>query len=494
VPVAMELQSIQLTGPGDRSVIETLTSNGIPVARQDRYQSTEKTLLDERGLPRAYQDRLGNVWRYEYDDAYQLVRTIDPAGGTTERVFERGRIVGRQDPAGRRWHYGYDDLDRPSALADPLGRSVTVAWNDANLVAAVTDVDGAVTSYEYDPHGDVGRTVLPGGEVAHTYDAVGRAVQRTHSDGSTARYEYDALGRLTALSAEGPQDAGSVQCGYDAVGALVALLPGDGVPVTIDYDAKQRVTAITRGDASVTLEYDEAGNCTRWRDGRGNELSFGYDLADRLNSIASAGQVRTLTLDRNGNPRSVADAGGAAGLATFTYDFRNQITGAARPDGRRLSVDYDAGGVLQRTTDERRRVTSYPDAFRQGFAAVLDPLAGWVEVLPQLPRAALPERAPQIQVNGLAAAEPFLRVVDSLTRPAGLGLVAAQGRRDALAVLERLGYTVTFERRLVAQLRQLADAMGGVLPLAASTVFSRLEDQSERGATGAALVDEADYT
>ncbi|HEX8216124.1 MAG TPA: hypothetical protein VF577_01550, partial [Allosphingosinicella sp.] len=223
---------------------------------------------------------------------------------------------------------------------------VTTTFTENGQVQTLLDGEGNLTTYEYDGHDRLFRTLYPiatrGAGVSAgtsdlnpdyeelTYETLAGGtrssdlvVARRNRAGDIATYTFDSLGRTTFKNLPGSEP--DVTYVYDLLGAMVsASQPGHAV--TVAYDALGRLTSQTNPRGQLSYRWDAAGRRTRitWPDG------YYADYA-HLNT----GEIRMIT----------ANTGTASEtpIASFGYDGRGRRTSFVRPGG---STDY-----------------RYPDAF-----------------------------------------------------------------------------------------------------------------------------------
>src|SRR5690606_29364333 len=227
-------------------------------------------------------------------------RTILDArdGEAVRSVYDAaGRRVELRYPGGRRVRFGYDGLDRLTSVADAAGRTIATFEYAGRLdkPARVVYGNGVRQDFTYDAAKRVVRatTIDAAGaavaDVRYTYDGEGNVVAEVDSvSGSRSRYEYDSLDRLTAAT---------------------------------------RTTAA--GTETHSFEYDASGNRrVSTVNGVTTQYRVGAGLANAYAEVDGA----QLTYDANGNllwdgRKSVA----------YTYDYRDQLVGVARPAGSPLA-------------------------------------------------------------------------------------------------------------------------------------------------------------
>jgi len=303
-------------------------------------------------------DPKGNTWAFNYDKYGRLSDTVNPLGQRKNYGYDRmSRLTGLEDPAGNRTVYTYDALGRV------VGKEVRAPSGDA-----------ALTSYTYDPVGNMLSASSDGSAARFAYDPLNRPVKAEQSFGGgtyTLRYTYDAVGNRTAMSTPW----GEYNYTYDALNRLTSIVNPQGINVTLAYDAVGRRTrktvfrALPETLAETDYTYDKAGQLlsivnkaggeivsfARYRyDAAGNRISredrdgvttYSYDLANRLILASGTATVETFAYDENGNRLADERA------KDYAYDAANRIqantlyTFAHDPNGNLTSQTNKSGNA-----------------------------------------------------------------------------------------------------------------------------------------------------
>jgi RHS repeat-associated protein len=274
--------------------------------------------------------------------------------GSTIRVSTQYDALGRVRTKSRRYFvsggtqqlttYTYDGLSRvvTESLADghtiqhafhglvttdtnQNNQTRTLTKNSQGQVVSVADAVGNVTTYYYDPFGNLLQTVDPTGKnvVVNTYDLRGRKTQSNDPDLGIWNYLYDPLNQLVQQTDAKSQTS---QLTYDVLGRLT-----------------QRVEA----DMTATWTYDGISGPT--------PPSIGKLVAATATGAAagSNGFQRTLTYDSLGRPSTVTTTidGNPAYTARGTYDANGRLSQVTYPSGFAVNYGYTSLGYVQQITD-----------------------------------------------------------------------------------------------------------------------------------------------
>jgi RHS repeat-associated protein len=335
------------------------------------------------GLLVSQTDADGNVSHYAYDSQHNLVSVTTPlgemtaygydsAGRQTSVVDPRGAVAGCGCAATYTTSFTYDNADLKKSQTDPLGDVTTWTYDPVGNLTATTDANGHSTHYGYDAANELTSVTAPDGTVtSYVYDDDGNLTSRTDANQHTTTHAYDASNRLTGTT---DPLSRSWSYGYDANGNQTTVtMPGGGV-ATSTYDATNRLTqtSYSGGAATptVTYSYDADGNRTRMVDGAGT-ITYSYDNLNRLTGTARgtntfaygygpAGELlsrrypdgTTTSYGYDGDLRLITANSGATVLA-YSYDPAGELVQMTRPaaNGWAETRSYDPAGRLTQLKD-----------------------------------------------------------------------------------------------------------------------------------------------
>jgi RHS repeat-associated protein len=338
---------------------------------------SETFVYDSLGNLTARTDFRGKTTTYQYDSMNRLVSktpdaslgeppvsytytatdrraTMTDASGTNTYTYDAlDHLLTKQTPQGT-LTYTYDAMDNVLSVrsSNAEGVSTNYAYDALNRLSSATDTRSGVTTYAYDPNGNLAGALYPNGvQTAYTYNtlnrltnltaaaggsaplagyaytlgAAGNRLSVTEQNGRAVTYTHDALYRLTGEAvANDPATNGSVAYAYDAVGnrlSRTSTVPGLASTASA-YDANDRLTSDS---------YDQNGNTTA---AGGN--SYAYNSENRLTS--AGGGSASYVYDGDGN-RVAKTAGGVT--TRFLVDTNN-------PTGYAQVVEELVGGSVRR--------------------------------------------------------------------------------------------------------------------------------------------------
>jgi YD repeat-containing protein len=228
---------------------------------QHRYQDEQGRLLGEV-------DGNGILTSYSYNGAGQLIRKTQHASSTgygTDRSTEDfPAMLARAGSSGddKVEHYVYDAYGRRQLQIDAAGYVTTYAYNSAGQLNVQTRYD-RVINYSGQPVAAI-LTSLAGAASQRsemTYDALGRLVRQSDSQGLVTEHSYDKGGNTvstTRLDSRRNQYQQGSQQRFDALGRLTAEL--DAVAAEkLRTAANSTAAEVVWQQFATFYEYDQAG-------------------------------------------------------------------------------------------------------------------------------------------------------------------------------------------------------------------------------------------
>ncbi len=343
--------------------LETFTDRELNVT-QFRYENDAfphylTRIIDPRGVA---------ALRSEFDENGRLIKQIDAEG--KETVFDRGidstgRFEKIVDRLGKETTYYYDERGNVTLKIDPLGAQTSYSYYpDTDRVKFEVDHYGNVKSFAYDPRGNVIAETLgastsedpanpsTGYTTRTSYNDRSAPTQMTDPDGRVQTFNYDPATNnlLTHTIGAGGASPATTSYTYYSDGTLHTVTDALGTVTTHTYNNSYSSAAYP-GAVKEVVATVTAGS-TVWRTTR--------TLHDaQENQVA---QIVTRTLPDG----SVEDV-----ITRFVYDRENRLAATIHPDGRVSETRYtsfgqEAKSILwqsvadyQSADDARARTTSY---------------------------------------------------------------------------------------------------------------------------------------
>ena len=134
------------------------------------------------------QDALGQVWRFSYDGAGNMISTVFPDSSSVTRTFTEHDLVSTVRYSGdpTAYDFSYSAANRLSTVTDQDGKTYSLSHNPIGWLTGVTDTFDAGVS------GGFATTV--------GYDEAGCVTSLRASGEASRTYGYDLRGDLTSLA------------------------------------------------------------------------------------------------------------------------------------------------------------------------------------------------------------------------------------------------------------------------------------------------------
>ncbi|MBB1157079.1 MULTISPECIES: DUF6531 domain-containing protein [Amycolatopsis] len=333
---------------------------------------------DSASRTTTYTDSLGQVTTYHFNDAWQLVRAVDPLGHTVVTERDRyDRLLSRTDPLGQTTRFRYDEDGRLIAVTDPDGRTTTAEYDSDGQPVVLTGPDGAVWRNEYDERGNLAAVTDPAGALTRYHldsrghpagltdalgqtrrvesDAAGQPVAVTDFLGATTRYTRDVFGRISTVT---DPLGGITRFSWTVEGKLLSCTQPDGTTEHWRYDGEgNEIAYVDALGQTIRTEYTFFDSPSAKIDVDGSRLEFAYDTELRLRSVTGAGgRVWRYDYDAAGNLVSETDFGGRT--SSYAYDPARQLIARTNGAGEVMTFRHDArGNVIEKSVGGR--VTTY---------------------------------------------------------------------------------------------------------------------------------------
>ena len=357
---------------------------------------TEQTLVSYRYDARQRlieaTNAAGESERYDFDEQHVILQRQLPGGASFYWAWERSGKVAR---CIRHWasfaqmevRYVWDDQGRLIARLAPDETPMPyehrhdfrhtrahgqATWsyrrNAQGDTTAVTDPDGQITRYFYDPQGRLLTIRFPDQSIHRfVWNALGQLLEETLPDGTLRTFSYDTLGRRITR-----RDEHGAITGYewDAVGRLIRTTLPIGARRTCRYNTYGQVTAKTDELGRVTrYEYaDDLHLVSRRINPDGSALKYRYDHAQLLLTEIDNEVGDTYRLDYTPGGLIRQETGFDGRRTDYSYDFNDQLLEKTEfgDDGSQLVTGYQrdsAGRLLVKTLPDGVKVQYHYDNF-----------------------------------------------------------------------------------------------------------------------------------
>jgi RHS repeat-associated protein len=306
-------------------------------------------------VARVLDDGSTQKWQYEYDDAGNRTRAIDPVGRETVYEYAANQIdlLSVKQKNGASW--------------DTLS---TTTYDSNHRPLTTTDAAGQTTTYTYDARGRVLTVVTP--SRSWYPSGMGGSPQALTAAERTTTYEYNAdtvaLGPARLKKVTGPSLRDSqnnlitgpvTQYAYDGPGRVASVTDVDGHMTTYTYDAMDRVTRVSFPDGTWEQTEYERLDPVRQRDRLGRWSESGRDaLRRQVWQRDAAGRMVSQTWCVCGSLESLIDAKGQQ--TKWEHDVQGRVVKEIRPDGATWSYEYEqTTSRLKKVTDAKGQIKTY---------------------------------------------------------------------------------------------------------------------------------------
>ncbi|MER5864718.1 DUF6531 domain-containing protein [Kitasatospora sp. NPDC002040] len=312
----------------------------------------------------AVTNALGQTWNYEYDASGRLVRELDfQQRSISYRLDAAGQLVAHTNALEQETRHSYDLLGRTTAV-DADGRVTTYGYDPAGNLVLATSPDAALVR-TVDVMGNVLTETVNGRQLRYIRDALGRCTSRVTPTGHVSNWSYDATGRPTSLTS----GDGRLRFAYDALGQEYERSINEHLTLASSWDGQYRLTGQElRGAQAViqrrTYSYRSDGHLVGIEDLLAGPRTFELDPVGRVTAVSAAGWTETYAYDGAGN-LTTADwpAAGAGRTATGTRTYADgQLLTAGR-----VRYEYDAAGRI--TLRQVTRLSRKPDTWHYRWNA-----------------------------------------------------------------------------------------------------------------------------
>lgn len=330
----------------------------------------------------------GDTTNIGYDPAGRAIRVDDPAAGSI--------TIGR-DPAGRVTQLAYGGHTETRSHTDGLlvDWATTRTNNPTQRVQLQRDAAGRITSQTLTQADGQARSTAAGydaagqltsfGDRTFTYDQAGRISTEAGPSGATS-YTYDNASQLTRI-ARG-DDSQSVDIAWDASGRRVSETASDGGSRSYSYGPAGRLSGISTSssdgaNSSRSLTHDPVGRLVGI-----DHAALGWDPTGAVDTLRSVGDTRLIGAD---TPLGTAqaDSGQASwldrdhrGTANPTDPFGTGAAVNPLSDLPGIGIGHSGGLNIddqlwlgERLYDPSSRAFTTPDPLAgiPGFAAASNP-------------------------------------------------------------------------------------------------------------------------
>ncbi len=309
---------------------------------------------------------------YQWDKLGSLTKKINPRGIATEYEYDKLTRLSKVQDNGREVSYEYETGGLLKKQSTNWGAEQSFSYTTQGQKIAHVHENGSITSWKYDLLGRIlheeeagyitryeykdeeGKVITTSGSLTtvEEYDALGRLVSSTDSEGGIYTYKYNYLGDLIE---ESNPEKEITKYTYNYTKNLTIKELFSGAKEYCFKDALGRIIEITLTDKegefveTRTYTYTVEGYIEQENKGKGissRSTKSVYDQKGRLIARTIQNEkgieVESFKYDGNGNLIQHQDFEG--NIYTYVYDEHDQCISEIRPDGSKIEHVYDTPG------------------------------------------------------------------------------------------------------------------------------------------------------
>jgi RHS repeat-associated protein len=381
-----------IVAPGGQRTNLTIVSGRLTAVTNPASETIHLD-YDTQGLLAHFIDGRGGIHTFTYDTNGLLAKDKGPTGGFIAFVRSgnpRFYTVTTTTAEGRSEQYGVQVLADTTARRDHIaidGTQIHMLFIDGK--SSSTSSDGTTTNDTTTADTRFGMrapvsgnsTVAAGGHtmrLTHTqtlipavnplvvasltdtvsinnriwttaYEGTSRTAVLTTPEGRTQTSTMDDRGRLASFAQPGIATA---SIGYNAFGFVGSIAQGNRIS-SFGYDNRRQLTSVIDPiGRTIGFAYDNAGHVTDQTRPDGHVIHFTYDASGNVTSVSppSRPQHGFAFTPENLTSTYTPPAVPGGGATQYGYNLDRQPISILRPDGKAISLGYDAGARLASLT------------------------------------------------------------------------------------------------------------------------------------------------
>ncbi|MBS1968996.1 MAG: VCBS repeat-containing protein [Bdellovibrionales bacterium] len=266
------------------------------------------TTMSRRGSPSKYLyfDHLGRdavtqtggfngQWIYSYKQYNQIGNLQSQSRNSngqsnykTEFLYDPlDRVVSETSPDGSQKRITYTGLT--TVIKNNKGQLRTTIRNSVGQVISIKDDSNKITSYKYDPFGNLVKTIDPAGnQISTTYDVLGYKTSKTDTNSGTTNFVHNAIGELISIT---DARGGAISTTFDNLGRVKIRTTSEGTSTWV-YDSSAngigKIASVSRDNGySKIYSYDSLGRPTSTQ----ITMDTNYNFSVSYNADGKVGQV-----------------------------------------------------------------------------------------------------------------------------------------------------------------------------------------------------------
>ncbi|MFW0739798.1 DUF6531 domain-containing protein [Flavobacterium sp. T12S277] len=326
--------------------------------------STKDGFIQKLELVAPEQDEL--LVAYEYDEHHNMVAIIDALGVPTRIKYEDHLMVEKTDRNGQTFYWEYDTQNKCihtwgeggwqegwiehhteegyNIVTDANGAVTTYYYEPNQLVTQIKDPMGNSTFYDYTDFMELYREINPEGRIlGFSYDDRGNKISTTYPDGTEEMMLFDEENRPSiAIDPEGHK---TIYLYKDQKPhQLKTIIAPDKTSTHFAYYENGLLATVAKNNNELELVYDQQYNLIEWRENDKKLKSWEYDHRGRVQAIYTpmqmAGYFSYDALDR---VRQIVEKD--SNVIQFTYNNYDEVI-ALKDNKNNIKFSYTPMGNL----------------------------------------------------------------------------------------------------------------------------------------------------
>jgi RHS repeat-associated protein len=278
---------------------------------------------------------------YEYDEHYNMVAILDALQKPTRIEYENHLMVKKTDRNGQAFYWEYDAQNKCiHTWGDGGWQEGWIEYHTQEGYNIVTDANGAITTYYYEPNQLVTQEQDPMGNsifydytefmelyreidqegriMGYSYDDMGNKIATTYPDGTEEMMLYDDENRPSiAIDPEGQKTI--YLYNKEKRHQLKTIIAPDKTSTHFTYNDDGLLASVAKNKNKLQLVYDEQYNLIEWRENDQKLKTWEYNYRGRVQAIYT--------------PMQMADY--------FTYDALDRVQQIVEKDSNVIEFSYN---------------------------------------------------------------------------------------------------------------------------------------------------------
>lgn len=339
---------------------------------------------DDGRILRIYTEENGeqvNHVRYRYDDAGNLIETIDALDVSKHFYYQGHLLVRLTNQSGMNFYWEYEGLGEEARCLhtwgdggvleywfqyeegktidrNSLGHLSEHYYDERMLVYKIIDANGGVTYQTYNEYNELELVVDPeGNSVKCEYNHWGKVIKSVNENDETTVFSYDDQLNVTSIVTPG---GACYSYTYDDKGRLLSRTNADGMQLHYHYNGSLLKNVTDHKGRCFEFSYNAQSLLSRLVFPNGNYMGWDYNALGRIITLTDvAGNNTYYNYDAVGNVVWLQQPDGTKHW--LEYDAAGNMISAKDNNGREVSFSYGAMGVLTARKQQDRAINFHYD-------------------------------------------------------------------------------------------------------------------------------------